>query len=116
MFKLILGLVISAAAGAAVTAGVRLIRRMVGSEDRLVWAPYATVAGAALLALLGLGLLAGTSFTIIDAEEVGHLQRVYGGSSMPPMPPRMLVVLAQLEPKSPLSTCASCASRGGCPR
>ncbi len=84
MFKLILGLVISAAAGAAVTAGVRLIRRMVGSQDRLAWAPYAAVAGAALLALLGLGLLAGTSFTIIDADEVGHLQRVYGGSSMPP--------------------------------
>ncbi len=84
MFKLILGLVISAAAGAVVTAGVRLIRRMVGSQDRLAWAPYAAVAGAALLALLGLGLLAGTSFTIIDADEVGHLQRVYGGFSMPP--------------------------------
>ena len=84
MFMLILGLVISAAAGTAVTAGIRLIRRMVGSDDRLAWAPYAVAAGAALLALLGLGLLASTSFAIIEADEVGHLQRVYGGSSMAP--------------------------------
>jgi len=58
-----------------------------GGEERIVveqslsWIRNICRAVAGVLALF---FILSTSFTIIGADEVGHLQRIYGGGAMPP--------------------------------
>ncbi len=37
-----------------------------------------------LLIIVGLGLLASTSFVLVDADKVGHMKRIYGYKELPP--------------------------------
>ncbi len=44
---------------------------------------FATSVGAILLIVVGLAMLASTSFVFIDASKVGHLKRIYGYKELP---------------------------------
>ncbi|MEE9602895.1 MAG: SPFH domain-containing protein [Thermoguttaceae bacterium] len=88
MSGLILGIImlVVSAGAAAVGKRARPAPAAVGGTTALVtsamrWAPSVLSAVAGLFALW---LLLETSFVIIDADEVGHLNRIYWGSPMPP--------------------------------
>ncbi len=83
MLQLILGVILVAVALGAIAAGLGRRLRKLENGDVPVWLPYTVSAWGVLVGLAGLGLLLSTSFTIVGADQVGHLKRVYGGSSMP---------------------------------
>ncbi|MBI4298286.1 MAG: hypothetical protein HY666_00810 [Chloroflexi bacterium] len=84
MLTLILGIILVAAALGAIAIGLgQRLNRLV-NKDIQVWLLYGVSVGVVLFGLVGLGLLLGTSFTVVGADEMGHLKRVYGGLSMPP--------------------------------
>ena len=86
MFQAIVGLAILLIAAVAVGVGRTRRWQDVPDDDPYRWMrnPWTSYAVAGVAGVLGIVVVASTSFTVIGADEVGHLKRVYGGSAMPP--------------------------------
>ena len=87
VFGLIL-LIISSGAALPILRALRARRVSSGTDRTRLWLDsadhWAPPAISTVAVFTGLWLLLGTSYVIIDGDEVGHLNRVYRGSSMPP--------------------------------